>query len=98
MTQITLSFLTKPDCHLCDRLLGIMNPILDQYHNKNSQAPGDAPEVTMQFTDIRTDSALFCKYRFRIPVVIDTRTDRILFEGRPDPAAVRIALQGLVSE
>jgi len=67
-----------------------MKPIVDEHQDQFS--------VNIEFFDIRSDPALFGKYRFRIPVVIDTRTNRILFEGRPDPAAVQDALQDLLDE
>ena len=68
VSQPTVTFYTKPGCHLCDEAREMLEEI--------------ATEVVYDLTeiDIRSDMALFEQYRYRIPVIIVDETHVV--EGR----------------
>ena len=70
----------KADCPLCDRLEALIRPFL-------------AADLTLIKRDIEDDQQWLRRYRYRIPVL--TGRDQVLLEGRPDPAEVARALEGL---
>ena len=79
MTVLTL--IGKPDCHLCDDALAVVEGVLADY-----------PAVTLERQSILDDAALLEKYHDEIPVLlIDGRVHNI---WRVDPTRLRTALEG----
>ncbi len=68
LLEPTVTFYTKAGCHLCDDAREMLEEIA-------TEIPYNLTEV-----DIRSDTALFELYRYRIPVIIVDET-RIV-EGR----------------
>ena len=68
VAEPTVTFYTKAGCHLCDDARQLLEDV--------------ATEIAYKLTevDIRSDTALFEQYRYRIPVIIVDET-RII-EGR----------------
>jgi glutaredoxin len=68
LSQPTVTFYTKAGCHLCDDAREMLEEI--------------ATEISYNLTevDIRSDTALFELYRYRIPVIIVDETHMV--EGR----------------
>ena len=79
MTVLTL--IGKPDCHLCEDALAVVEGVLADY-----------PAVALQQQSILDDAELLEKYHDEIPVLlIDGRVHNI---WRIDPARLRTALEG----
>lgn len=72
-------------CCLCDRLAEMIQPHL--------AALGRQRDVELIKRDIADDPAWHAAYRERIPVL--TLGDRVILEGRPEPAEVAEAFAGL---
>ncbi len=68
LPQVT--FYTKAGCHLCEDARAMLDEIAAQ------------TAYTLTEIDIRSDLALFERYRYRIPVIVIDET--ILIEGRID--------------
>ena len=79
MTALTL--IGKPDCHLCEDALAVVEGVLVDY-----------PQVSLERVSILDDAALLEKYHDEIPVLLlDGRVHNI---WRVDPARLRTALDG----
>jgi hypothetical protein len=79
MTALTL--IGKPECHLCDDALAVVEAVLT-----------DFPEVTLEQRSILDDADLLAQYHDEIPVLlIDGRVHNI---WRIDPTRLRAALEG----
>ena len=80
MTVLTL--IGKPDCHLCEDALAVVDVVLADY-----------PAVALEQQSILDDAQLLEKYHDEIPVLlIDGRVHNI---WRIDPARLRTALEGV---
>jgi len=80
MTVLTL--IGKPDCHLCEDALAVVEGVLADY-----------PAIALEQRSILDDAALLEKYHDEIPVLlIDGRVHNI---WRIDPARLRTALEGV---
>jgi len=80
MTVLTL--IGKPDCHLCEDALAVVEGVLADY-----------PAVALERQSILDDAELLEKYHDEIPVLlIDGRVHNI---WRIDPARLRTALEGV---
>ncbi len=68
VAEPTVTFYTKAGCHLCDDARQMLEDV--------------ATEIAYNLTevDIRSDTALFEQYRYRIPVIIVDETH--IVEGR----------------
>ena len=78
MTVLTL--IGKPDCHLCEDALAVVEAVLADY-----------PTVSFEQQSIFDDATLLEKYHDEIPVLlIDGRVHNI---WRVDPARLRTALE-----
>ena len=79
MTALTL--IGKPDCHLCEDALAVVEGVLADY-----------PQVSLSQLSILDDAELLEKYHDEIPVLLlDGRVHNI---WRVDPARLRTALDG----
>lgn len=79
MTVLTL--IGKPDCHLCEDALAVVESVLADY-----------PTVSLEQQSILDDAALLERYHDEIPVLlIDGRVHNI---WRVDPRRLRTALDG----
>ena len=58
----------KAGCHLCDEARAYLEDALADL-SQNSAAPDALERLDLRETDIRTDPALFERYRYRIPVI-----------------------------
>jgi glutaredoxin len=77
MTVLTL--IGKPDCHLCDDALAVVEGVLADY-----------PAITLERQSILDDAALLERYHDEIPVLlINGRVHNI---WRVDPTRLRNAL------
>ena len=80
MTVLTL--IGKPDCHLCDDALAVVEAVLADY-----------PAVSLERQSILDDEALLERYHDEIPVLlVDGRVHNI---WRIDPVRLRTALEGV---
>ena len=80
MTVLTL--IGKPDCHLCEDALAVVEGVLADY-----------PAVALERQSILDDAELLEKYHDEIPVLlIDGRVHNI---WRIDPVRLRTALEGV---
>jgi hypothetical protein len=78
MTALTL--IGKPDCHLCEDALAVVEAVLADY-----------PTVSLEQRSILDDADLLAKYHDEIPVLlIDGRVHNI---WRIDPTRLRAALE-----
>jgi hypothetical protein len=78
MTVLTL--IGKPDCHLCEDALAVVETVLADY-----------PAVLLEQQSILDDAGLLAKYHDEIPVLlIDGRVHNI---WRVDPTRLRTALE-----
>lgn len=64
----TVTFYTKAGCHLCENARDLLDEIA-----------GETPFLLTEI-DIRSDMALFERYRYRIPVIVVNETH--IVEGR----------------
>lgn len=74
----------KAGCHLCDEARAYLEDVL---------ADLSQDRLDLRETDIRTDPALFERYRYRIPVITVDGVERL--EGRISDDAVRELLRSL---
>lgn len=77
--QQQVTFYTKAGCHLCEEARDMLDDIA-------AQVPYELTEI-----DIRSDSAIFETYRYRIPVIIIDATTVI--EGRIEYSELASAFQ-----
>ncbi len=85
MLKVTLY--SKAGCHLCDEARAYLEELASTH------------EVAIDEVDIRRDSLLFERYRYRIPVIVVNGTERL--EGRieaPDVYALAASLHGAEDE
>ena len=76
----TLTLIGKPDCHLCEDALAVIDAVLADY-----------PTVSLEQQSILDDAALLEKYHDEIPVLLlDGRVHNI---WRVDPTRLRTALE-----
>ena len=73
----------KAGCHLCDEARAYLEDALADL----------SQELDLRETDIRTDPAIFERYRYRIPVIAVDGVERL--EGRISDDAVRELLRSL---
>jgi glutaredoxin len=73
--MLRVIFYTKPGCHLCDEA---------REHLEDLAAD---VELELSEIDIRSDDALFERYRYRIPVIVVDGVERL--EGRISADDVR---------
>ncbi len=78
-TKIDVTFYTKAGCHLC----ADAQEVLEQ--------AAEHEEYRLTEIDIRSDPAVFERYRYRIPVIVMNQT--ILIEGRIDAQGLAQAFQ-----
>ena len=80
MSRPTLTLYSKPGCHLCEDVRGILDDL--------------QPECGYAIAeiDITTDATLFARYRYDIPVVVKDGVE--LARGRIDEAALVALLRG----
>jgi len=76
----TLTFLSRPGCHLCDDARVVVNEVL-----------ADFPSVTFAEHSIEDDAELHERYAEEIPVVLIN--DRVHNIWRVDPTRLRAALK-----
>jgi glutaredoxin len=74
----TITLYSKEGCHLCEDAREALFSLEDEF------------EVTLEEVDITTDSALFEKYKWTIPVMIVD--NRIVLESRIDARKIYRAL------
>lgn len=78
-SPICVEIFSKSDCHLCDEMS-------DAFHGLQNEFP-----MTITYTDITSDEALFEKYRYDIPVVFVN--GRKAFKHRTTTDAIRKRLR-----
>lgn len=71
---------SKAGCHLCDEARDYLEDLAADF------------ELDLAEIDIRSDDALFERYRYRIPVIVVDGVERL--EGRIEAADVRALLDG----
>ncbi len=76
---LAVTFYTKAGCHLCEEARELLEEIAEQQ------------EYLLTEIDIRSDAAIFERYRYRIPVIIVNQTT--LLEGRIDALQLQEAFQ-----
>jgi len=87
VASVSLTFIGKPDCHLCEDARVVVRGVLDDLAADSSVS---APEVTVTELSILDNPALMDEFAEEIPVVmIDGRVHTI---WRVDPARLRRAL------
>jgi len=87
VASVSLTFIGKPACHLCDDARAVVREVLDDLA---ADASIEAPEVTVTELSILDNPALMDEFAEEIPVVmIDGRVHTI---WRVDAARLRKAL------
>ena len=82
MPTIQLTFVSKPDCHLCETARDVVDSVVAEL--------GDAASVQIEELSILEHPDLYEKYVEEIPVVLlDGRVHNI---WRVDPARLRTAI------
>lgn len=76
----------KPDCLLCDRLQGLLEPHLYTL----------GPAATLEKRDINNNTEWYEAYWSRIPVL--TYNDEVILEGRPSSTEVDVAFERLLND
>jgi len=79
---VELVFYGKEHCSLCDSAREVVEDVLDDLHGQL--------DVTLRHVDIRSDDALFARFRFDVPVL--ALDGRPIFRHRVDPAALAARL------
>lgn len=87
MTDVVLTLIGKPDCHLCDVAEGVVNEVLGELEG----APG-APAVSVEHLSILDDAALHEQYWEQIPVLLIDGVKHA--QWRVKPEKLRAALLG----
>lgn len=77
-SQAQVIFYTKSGCHLCDEARELLEEIASR-----------GVEYDLTERDIRSDEALFERYRYRIPVIVIDQAE--VLEGRIELAEVEQA-------
>ncbi len=80
---MTLTLYTREGCHLCHRLVEMIQPWLDEHH------------ITLERCDIETNDVWYETYRSRIPAL--TCDNRVILEGKPDEEQVRTTMNELIA-
>ncbi|WP_431279319.1 glutaredoxin family protein [Leifsonia poae] len=85
MTNVELTLIGKPGCHLCDDARDVIRSVI-------AELPAGAPAVTIGERNILEDAELHDRYVEEIPVVLID--GRVHTYWRVDPARLRTALLG----
>lgn len=83
-TEIQLTLIGKPGCHLCDDAQAVIDSVLAEF---------EVP-IAMEKKNILDDDALFARYSEEIPVLLIN--GRVHNYWRIDPTRLREALQKLL--
>lgn len=83
MTNVDLTLIGKPGCHLCDDARAIIESVV-------AGLPADAPTVSVSELSIFDDAELHERYVEEIPVVLIG--GRVHTYWRVDPSRLRTAL------
>jgi hypothetical protein len=83
VTNVDLTLIGKPGCHLCDDAREVIRAVIDEL-------PAGAPVVTIGERSILEDAELHERYVEEIPVVLID--GRVHTYWRVDPARLRTAL------
>ena len=75
----------KAGCHLCDEARAYLEDALTDLDRNQ--------ELDLREMDIRRDTALFERYRYRIPVIMVDGVERL--EGRIEASAIQELLRSL---
>ncbi|CAN5600236.1 hypothetical protein BH10ACT7_BH10ACT7_19050 [soil metagenome] len=82
MPAVTLTLLSKPDCHLCDDARGVIASVVEQL--------GERASVRLDELSILDDAELNARYWDEIPVVLVNGTVHTIW--RVDPVRLRAAI------
>ena len=83
MSTVSLTFIGKPGCHLCDDAREVVRSVI-------AELPAGSPAVTVDERDILQEPDLHEKYVEEIPVILVD--GRVHTYWRVDPARLRTAL------
>ena len=83
MTNVDLTLIGKPGCHLCDDARDVIASVV-------AELPADAPTVSVSEVSIFDDAELHERYVEEIPVVLIG--GRVHTYWRVDPSRLRTAL------
>ncbi len=89
MPTIDLTLYGKVDCHLCDRLVSLLAP-----HVENAASRDVEFRITKR--DIHDNPQWLNWYRYRIPVL--THAGKAILEGRPSEDEVAQVVAALVDQ
>ena len=83
-TEIQLTLIGKPGCHLCDDAQSVIDTVLAEFEDS----------IVLEKKNILDDDALFARYSEEIPVLLIN--GRVHNYWRIDPVRLRDELQKLV--
>lgn len=83
-TEIQLTLIGKPGCHLCDDAQAVIDGVLSEFDT----------EISVDKKNILDDDALFARYSEEIPVLLIN--GKVHNYWRIDPDRLRAELQKLV--
>jgi glutaredoxin len=83
-TEIQLTLIGKPGCHLCDDAQAVIDAVLGEFETK----------LAVEKKNILDDEALFARYSEEIPVLLIN--GKVHNYWRIDPDRLRAELQKLV--
>ncbi|MEO7017180.1 MAG: glutaredoxin family protein [Leifsonia sp.] len=83
MTNVDLTLIGKPGCHLCDDAREVIRSVV-------AELPADAPVVAVGERNILEDAESYDRYVEEIPVVLID--GRVHTYWRVDPARLRTAI------
>lgn len=87
MTDVVLTLIGKPECHLCDVAEGVVSEVLDDLKGASG-----APTVSVEHRSILDDGALYEQYWEQIPVLLIDGVKHA--QWRVKPEKLRAALLG----
>ena len=89
MSDITLTLIGKPGCHLCDDARIVVNEVVQEV-----AAAFSSPRIVVEELSIEDDPALFAEYGEQIPVLLIN--GKVHNFWRIDPVRLTTSLKGLL--
>ena len=89
MTEVVLTLIGKPECHLCDVAEGVVGEVLSELDG----TPG-APSVSLEHRSILDDEALYEQYWEQIPVLLIDGVKHAQWRVRPERLRAAILGEG----
>lgn len=89
MTDVVLTLIGKPECHLCDVAEGVVSEVIE-----GLGGVADAPRVSVEHLSILDDEALYEQYWEQIPVLLVDGVKHAQWRVRPEKLRAAILGEG----